>query len=134
MTRTERVAELIKAEVSRIIREDVNDPRIGFISITNVDLDPDFECAKIGISILANEDEKKECMDGLNSATRFIRGKLGEFITLKNVPQIRFIRDDSLEKGSRVLNIISQLNNPQLNDKNKNERTVYVDKKSAKKR
>ena len=109
MTRVERVAELIKQEVSRIIREDVNDPRIGFISITGVDLSPDLEIAKVGVSVLGDEDKKKESMRGLQSATSFIRGKLGHLLEMRIVPEIRFVRDDSLEKGSRVLGIISKL-------------------------
>ncbi|MBI5400009.1 30S ribosome-binding factor RbfA [Candidatus Saganbacteria bacterium] len=129
MSRVERVAELLKEEISRIIREDVNDPRIGFISLTRVDLSPDLEVAKIGVSILANEEKKKECMEGLTSATRFIRGKLGELLTLRFVPQINFIRDDSLEKGSQVLNIISQ-----LKKKEEHERNLPSHKKSAQKR
>ncbi|MFA6549112.1 MAG: 30S ribosome-binding factor RbfA [Candidatus Margulisiibacteriota bacterium] len=109
MSRADRVAELIKAEVSRIIREDVNDPRIGFVSITGVDVSPDLENARIRVSILGTEEVKQESMGGLRSASRFIRGKLGDLLELRLVPQISFIRDDSLEKGCRVLGIINQL-------------------------
>lgn len=132
MTRVERVVALIKEEVSRIIREDVSDPRIGFVSITDVDLSPDLENAKIMISILANEEKKQECMQGLHSATRFIRGKLGDILEMRIVPEIRFVRDDSLEKGSRVLGIISKLG--QTRGKEEHERNVQRHKKSAKKR
>ncbi|MDD5383100.1 MAG: 30S ribosome-binding factor RbfA [Candidatus Margulisbacteria bacterium] len=127
MTRPDRVAELIKEEVSRIIHEDVSDPRIGFISITQVDISADLENAKIMVSILGSEDKKQECMDGLYSATSFIRGKLGGLLGLRVVPEIRFIRDDSLEKGSRVLGIINQL-------EKEDERKILRHKKSAKKR
>jgi ribosome-binding factor A len=107
MSRVERVAAFIREEVSRIIREDVSDPRIGFVSITGVDVSPDLENARIRVSILANTQEKKESMKGLYSATSFIRGKLGELMETRVVPELTFINDDSLEKGSRVLNIIS---------------------------
>ncbi|NQT28962.1 MAG: 30S ribosome-binding factor RbfA [Candidatus Saganbacteria bacterium] len=109
MTRIERVVELIKEEVSKIIREDVSDPRIGFISITGVDLSPDLENAEIFVSILGSETEKKESMLGLHSATGFIRGKLGRVLEMRQVPDIKFTQDDSLAKGSRVLSIISKL-------------------------
>ena len=109
MSRADRLAELIKEEISRIIREDISDPRIGFVSITDVDVSPDLKNAKIFVSILGNEDNKKEGMQGLRSATKFIRGKLSHLITTRVMPEIKFIRDDSLEKGSRVLNIISHL-------------------------
>jgi len=109
MSRADRVAELIKIEVSRILREDVNDPRIGFVSITGVDVSPDLESAKIRISIMGTEEVKQDNMGGLHSASRFIRGKLGDLLALRIVPEIRFVRDDSLEKGSRVLGIINRL-------------------------
>jgi ribosome-binding factor A len=128
MTRVERVAELIRKEVSRIIHEDVSDPRIGFISITGVDLSTDLENARIRISILANEKEKTECMKGLFSATSFIRGKLGHFLEMRSVPELTFVQDDSLEKGSKVLNIMSRL------ERERNERSVKLHKKKPKKR
>jgi ribosome-binding factor A len=109
MSRADRVAELIKAEVSRILHEDVNDPRIGFVSITGVDVSPDLENARIRVSIMGTEEVKQESMGGLHSASRFIRGKLGDLLELRLVPQISFVKDDSLEKGCRVLGIINQL-------------------------
>ncbi len=124
MTRPERVAELIRKEVSRIIREDVSDPRIGFVSITGVDISPDLENAKIHISILDEEKKKQECMDGLNSATRFIRGKLGNELTLRAVPEIEFVRDDSLERGSKILGLMSKL------EKEDHERNLNENKES----
>lgn len=126
MTRVERVAELIREEVSTIIREDVSDPRIGFVSITRVDVSPDLENAKIFVSILG--EEKKESMLGLFSATGFIRGKLGDMLELRLVPAIKFIRDDSLEKGSRVLGMISKLK------REEHERNSRPHKKSRKRR
>ncbi|MBU0672146.1 MAG: 30S ribosome-binding factor RbfA, partial [Candidatus Margulisbacteria bacterium] len=80
MSRVDRVAELIREEISRIIREDVSDPRIGFVSITQVEVTPDLENANVRVSILANEEKKQESMQGLYSATSFIRGKLGRLL------------------------------------------------------
>jgi ribosome-binding factor A len=126
MTRQERSEELIRAEISRIIREDVNDPRIGFISITRVKLSPDLASAAIYVSILGEEKQQQEAMVGLNSACRFIRGELGESIEFRSVPEIRFIRDDSLEKGSRVLATMRKLET--------NETRTRTDKKPPKRR
>ena len=128
MSRVERVAELIREEISEILREDVSDPRVGFVSITRVDISPDLENAKVFVSILGNEEKKKESMKGLNSATGFIRGKLGHLLELRLVPEIKFVRDDSLERGSRVLGIISRL------EKEEHERSVRRHKKGRKKR
>jgi ribosome-binding factor A len=109
VSRPERLAKIIKQEVSEIIHEQVSDPRIGFISVTDVDLSPDLENCRIFISVLGNEQSKQDSMQGLESATRFIRGKLGDRVEFREVPKIAFVRDDSLEKGSKVLGIINKL-------------------------
>lgn len=111
MTRQDRVEELIRAEVSQILREKVNDPRIGFISITEVKISPDLKNASIFVSIFGEEKKKQEAMAGLVSATGFIQRELGQLLELRATPQIIFVRDDSLDRGSRVLGIMTQLNN-----------------------
>lgn len=126
MTRPERFAELVKEEISKIIRKEVSDPRIGFVSITQVDLSPDLKNAKIHISIFGNENQKKETMAGLSSATGFIRRKLAGMLETRVTPEINFVRDDSIERGSRVLGIISKLKNE--------KRNPPKDKKRAKRR
>ena len=124
MTRQERVEELIREEVSDILREKVFDPRIGFVSITQVRTSPDLKNASIFVSIFGEESQKKEAMRGLGSATGFIRRELGKMLELRVTPEIHFVRDDSIEKGSRVLGIISTL---------KHEQDVRKHKKSRKK-
>lgn len=126
MTRQERSEELIRGEISRIIREDVNDPRIGFISVTRVKLSPDLLNAAIYVSIMGDEKKKQEGMTGLNSASRFIRGELGESLEFRSVPRIRFVRDDSLERGSRVLATMRKLGT--------DETRTRTDKKPPKRR
>ncbi|MEE8638752.1 MAG: 30S ribosome-binding factor RbfA [Candidatus Margulisiibacteriota bacterium] len=133
MTRVERVAELIREKISKIIRENVSDPRIGFVSITRVDVSPDLENAKVFVSILGNDEKKKECMSGLDSATRFIRGKLGHMLEMRLVPEIKFVHDDSLEKGSRVLGIISRLEKASRGEEER-ERNLSRSKKGRKRR
>jgi ribosome-binding factor A len=125
MTRQQRIEELIRSEVSEILREEVDDPRIGFISITGVDISPDLENARIHVSILGDEKQKKAAMGGLDSATGFIRGELGHRLALRLVPKIAFVRDDSLERGSRVLQIMNRL---------EHETGVRQNKRAAKKR
>ncbi|MFA4967271.1 MAG: 30S ribosome-binding factor RbfA [Candidatus Margulisiibacteriota bacterium] len=110
MARPERVAELIKEEVSRIIHERVSDPRIGFISITNVELTPDLKSAKIFASVLGDKNERQKTFEGLRSATPFIRGRLGDVLNLRFMPEISFVYDKSIERGSRVLAIMYKLN------------------------
>lgn len=125
MTRQERVEELILRETSEILREKVSDPRIGFVSLTGVEISPDLEDATIYASILGDEAKKAEALQGLYSATRFIRGELGHRLELRLVPKIRFVRDDSLERGSRVLGLIHKL---------EHEKVLPGNKKRSKKR
>jgi len=105
----ERAAELIKEEISRILRERVSDPRIGFISVTGVDISPDLKSAKIFVSVLGSKVEKDKTFEGLKSATPFIRGQLGHALEMRFVPELEFVHDKSIERGSRVLAIMSKL-------------------------
>lgn len=126
MTRQERIEELIRQEVCEILRAKVNDPRVGFVSVTGVDISPDLENAYIYVSILGDEKQKQEAIKGLYSATKFIRGELGKRLELRLTPNIRFFRDDSLERGSRVLSLINKLE--------KDEKVLPGNKKRSKKR
>ena len=109
MSRADRVAELIRTEISDILKKEVSDPRIGFVSITEVEIGADLQLAKVYVSILGDEKQKKDTMKGLLSATKHIRYKLGPRLDLKTVPEIIFKLDDSIEKGSRIFEIINHL-------------------------
>lgn len=122
MTRIERVQELIREEISDILREKVSDPRVGFVSITRVLVAPDLKTAQVFVSVFADEPKKQEAMKGLDSAAGFIQHELGQMLELRVTPQIRFIRDDSIEKGSNVIGIINRLQNEQSTGRNKKTR------------
>ena len=109
MSRADRVAELIKKEVSDIISRKLSDPRIGFTSITAVDIGPDLHNANIFVSIFGTDEQKTSTMKALEHATGFVRGELGHRLQLRDVPEIRFMRDDSIERGARVFEIINKL-------------------------
>lgn len=113
MTRIERIAHEIKKEISRILREDVSDPRIGFVSLTDVNITPDLKYAKIFVSVLGDENSKKKTLKGLKSATSFIKLKLGEALDLRFIPDIKFVYDNSLERGSRILGLMDKLHKEQ---------------------
>ncbi len=115
MSRADRVAELIKKEVSDIISRKMNDPRIGFASITHVDIGNDLERATIYVSVFGSDKEKRDTIEGLKSATGFVRGLLGHRLDLREVPEVVFKSDDSLEKGSRVFEIINKLHEEEAN-------------------
>jgi ribosome-binding factor A len=119
MTRIERVQELIREEISDILRDKVSDPRIGFISITRVKLSPDLKNASIFVSAFCDENKKEEVMKGLQSATGFIQHELGQMLQLRQTPILRFVRDDSLAKGSQVLGLMKKLENEKHPVRNK---------------
>ena len=122
MTRIERVESLIQEEVSTIMRNKVSDPRVGFISVTKVKVTPDYKNASIYVSIFADENKKNEAMQGLYSATGFIQRELGNLLEMRTTPKIQFVRDDSLEEGSRVINLINRLENEKSTGRNKKSR------------
>jgi ribosome-binding factor A len=109
MPRIERVAELLKQKIAEILITKLNDHRIGFVSVTAVEVSKDLSVAKVFVSMMGTEDEKKRSFRGLISAIPFIRGTLSGAIDMRHVPKIKFIKDDSLEIGSNKINIINTL-------------------------
>lgn len=108
--RVHRVAEQIKKEVSQIIQNELKDPRVGFITVTGVDVTGDLQQATIYISILGNESEKKESLDGLKKAEGYIRREIGKRIRLRKTPEISFSFDGSIEYGNKIERLLSQIN------------------------
>lgn len=96
--RLDRISEEIKKEISRIIREDVKDPRISpMVSILRVDVARDLRYAKIYVSVLGNEEEKTSTIEGLTRAAGFIRKELGRVLTIRYIPELSFVLDTSIE-------------------------------------
>lgn len=110
MSRPERVAEQIKGIVSGILVKDLDDPGLGFITITRVTVSQDLENATIYVSVLGEEEQKKTSMEALDRATGFVKGLLGDKLRLRIVPKIKFVYDESLEKASRLWNLMSTKN------------------------
>lgn len=110
MTRkTERVSSLFREEVSNLLLREVKDPRLsGVISVTEVVVTPDLRYAHIYVSMMGSEEEKKGIMSGLESASGFIRRELAHRIELRRIPDLIFVRDDSIEKGTRLLQLLDK--------------------------
>ncbi|PRX33624.1 ribosome-binding factor A [Orenia metallireducens] len=106
--RPERLAELIKKEVSDLLQKDIKDPRIGFVTVTDVEVSGDLRHAKIFISILNGD--KEETMAGLEATTGFVRKELGKRIRLRHVPEVIFRYDTTIETGTRVFKILEEIN------------------------
>ncbi|MGH2403407.1 MAG: 30S ribosome-binding factor RbfA [bacterium] len=100
--RAERLAEVIRAEASAIIQRGLKDPRIGFVSITDVVVSADLRHAKIFVSVLGDEEAKRGTMAALERATGFVRSELGARVAVRFVPEILFRLDESIEHGTRI--------------------------------
>jgi len=108
--RVNRLAEQIKQEVGEIVNQKLKDPRIGFVTITDVELTNDLQQAKVFVSIFGDEEEKNDSLMGLTKATGFIRTEVGKRIRLRKIPEIMFEYDEALEYGSRIDKILRDLN------------------------
>src|SRR5690625_1038460 len=108
--RANRVAEQIKKEIGEILTQKIKDPRIGFVTITDVEVTGDLQQAKIYISVLGDEDKKEETLVGLAKANGFIRSEIGQRIRLRKTPEISFHFDEAHEYGSRIEAILRDLN------------------------
>ncbi|TCL55861.1 ribosome-binding factor A [Hydrogenispora ethanolica] len=115
--RAERISELIKEEFGSILRKDLKDPRIGFVSVTAVEVSNDYSHVKIFVSILGDETSKRSAMEGLESAKGFIRTELGKRIRLRHTPEVHIIADDSIERGSRIIELIEELKRSEKGEK-----------------
>ncbi|ABC98983.1 ribosome-binding factor A [Thermostichus sp. MS-CIW-21] len=112
--RVARVAELIKREVSQILLSEIKDDRVGagMVSIVDVEVSNDLQNARIFVSIYGDEAAQQQTMEGLASATPFVRREIGQRLGLRRVPTVVFLQDRSLERGSRVLALLNQLRQP----------------------
>lgn len=108
-TRAERLAELIRAEASEIIQRGLNDPRIGFVSITDVVVSRDLRHARIYVSVLGGDDVKQRTMEGLARATGHVRTELGGRLAVRLVPTILFRLDESIERGARISSLLREV-------------------------
>lgn len=106
-----RVAQEIKREATDILRKSVRDPRVDGVTITDVEVSGDLQHAKVFYSTL-NDDEqtKTETQEGLDKSSGVVRSEIGSRIKLFKTPEIRFVRDESLEYGNRIEQILNDLN------------------------
>lgn len=118
--RVSRVAELIKREVSQMLIHDIKDDRVGsgIVSVTDVVVSGDLQHAKIFVSVYGSEEAKIETMAGLKSATGFVRTELGQRVRLRRTPEVIFQEDPSIERGTKVLSLLNQLNHARPADQN----------------
>jgi ribosome-binding factor A len=113
LNRINRISEEVKKEVSDIVKNEINDPRIAeFTSIIAAEVTRDLRYAKVFISVLGDDKVKKDTMQGLKSAAGFVRKEIGRRINLRYTPEIIFELDESIEKGIYMSKLIDEANRP----------------------
>ncbi|MCR4427218.1 MAG: 30S ribosome-binding factor RbfA [Firmicutes bacterium] len=107
--RADRLRDTIREEISSMLRKDLKDPRVGFATITDVEVSRDLRHVRVYVSILGDEQSRAQTMQALESARGFIRTEIGRRIRLRHTPDFTFEYDQSIERGSRVLALISEI-------------------------
>lgn len=115
--RPEKVREFIKEQVSDIIQHQLKDPRIGFVSVTDVEVSVDLRHAKVFVSVLGDAQAKTDTMAGLESAQGYVRGELGRRLQMRFTPEILFRLDESIERGTRIVTLIREVAKDTGNDR-----------------
>lgn len=113
--RVGRVGEQLKKELSQILQSELKDPRVGFITVTGVDVTNDLSQAKVFISVLGTDQQKEDSLKAIAKATGFIRSELGKRIRLRIVPELQFQFDSSIEYGSRIDQLLHKINDGNAN-------------------
>ena len=107
--RPERVAELIRQSVAAFLTSDVRDPRIGFVTVTGVEVSADLSHATISVSVMAPEEEKARSLEGLASAARYLRTELSRQLRLRTSPELHFRLDRGIEHAQRIDRMLKEL-------------------------
>jgi len=106
--RMESVGRELQHEISNILRVDIDDPLIGFVTITGVDMSPDLKHARVYFSVLGDEEHKRESAKGIRRAAKYIRGLIAERMDLRYTPTLRFELDETAEKAQRIETLLRQ--------------------------
>jgi ribosome-binding factor A len=104
--RSRRIAEQVQRELADIIRLELKDPRVGLITITDVEVTPDHKLAKVFFTLLGDEARVEEATRGLRHAAGFLRSELAHRFEMRTVPQLAFVHDASVERGARLSQLI----------------------------
>jgi ribosome-binding factor A len=107
--RTDRIDELLRQEIGGLLAREVGDPRIGFATITSVETQPDLRHAKVWVSVIGTEPERNAAVAALAHAMPFIRHQLGVRLRIKRIPELHVRLDDTMERGTRVLRLLNDL-------------------------
>jgi len=107
--RTDRIDQLLRQEIGEILAREIQDPRIGFVTITDVETAPDLSTARVWVSVIGQPDERDETMRALQRAMTFVRHELGTRVRLRRIPELHVRIDDTAQRGTRVLRLLAEL-------------------------
>ena len=107
--RSTRVGELLQKEISRIIIQELKDPRLGFVTVTGVSVSDDLRNAKVFVSVLGSREEIDQTFDGLKSATGFIRSCIGKRVKLRYTPEVSFWLDESVSRSAHIEELLREI-------------------------
>ena len=107
--RIERVSDQIRMEIADILMRRVKDPRVGFVTVTAVDVTADLKQAWVYVTVLQQGTQETETLDALSRAEGFIRGELGRRLKLRYVPDLKFVKDTSIDRVTRVMNLLDEV-------------------------
>ncbi|MDH2923813.1 ribosome-binding factor A [Nicoletella semolina] len=109
--RSDRVAQALQKEIAVILQREVKDPRIGMVTVSDVEISRDLAYAKVFVTFLFDEDSRviESGLEGLNKASGYIRTLLGKAMRLRIVPELRFVYDQSLVEGMRMSNLVTHV-------------------------
>jgi ribosome-binding factor A len=107
-SRRDRISEQVRRELAELIHTGLKDPRVGMVSLTGVEVSPDYAHARVFFSTLSGRESADSVQAGLQQAAGFLRRELGKRISIHNTPQLRFIFDESLERGADLSKLIER--------------------------
>ena len=107
--RPRQVGDLVRAELARLLREELRDPDIGFATITSVDMSPDLSSARVFVSVFGTAEQFQKSVVTLNGAASHLRGLVGRNCGLRLAPELRFVEDHSIERGARIEELLRHI-------------------------
>jgi len=106
--RIRRVNEAVREVLSARIAEGLSDPRIGFVTVTSVDTSPDLRHARVYVSVLGDDVERRETLAGLDSAHGLLQSAIGQELRMKRTPTLQFVFDESIDRGMRISELLDE--------------------------
>ena len=107
--RTERVAHLIQREIGNVILQELTDVRIGFVTVSRVEVTTDMAFAKVHVSVMGSDKQKRDSMAGLSHSASYLRTHLSKVLQMRTVPRLTFVEDKNLDHGFRINQILNDI-------------------------